>query len=531
MYIYVDLLLLAILTVTMVSLTKSKRGGERGLLSLRSSSSRTTSSSGSRQASGSGSGHKPGGQDGRTKKESTVVKPWANQPWPLIETLSMTQNITHPALHIANEITLIHNAMIRGLNSIYLQHYHVRQTQDIADLLFLTQSWSTWLLDHHQLKENIMLPGFEAALGVQAGTLTMSSTPNPPAVFMGSDMATSTKGKDKVSYGEEEEDTISFLLHRVYAYASATHKDPQAYNATTLEGLLFSLGQILVPHLTRQVRLLASMREMCLSSPIKKKEDDIPGPLPLPVAKIPKTMKMPAFISSVYITSYITLVIHVFNSIGADKYIVIIFPCVLAADGIVIFIPVCNYLATTATSSITSPEDKQQSHEHAQTTNSNGNDNDGDNKHASNDYPGAKNLDTIDRDAKDRLARARALLEADGRANKLTKVYAAVDAQAAVAIDHYVIPPMIVRLRDSTIMTSYSTSHSRTGSRSMGLGTGTGPGAGGGVGGGNKGDWPRLSVPAVHAIADKLSPRHEGAWRFLPCDVWGRPRELPFLGD
>ncbi|KAI0522013.1 hypothetical protein F5B22DRAFT_643594 [Xylaria bambusicola] len=525
----------------MVSLIKSRPGGERGLFALRSSSSRTTSSSGSRQASGSGSGQKPRGQDGRTKEEATVVKPWANQPWPLIETLSVMQNITHPALHIANEITLIHNAMIRGLNSIFLQHHHVRQTQDIADLLFLTQSWSTWLLDHHQLKENIMLPGFEAALGVPAGTLTMSTTPSPSVVSMRSDVATSVKGKDKVSYGEEEEDTISFLLHRIYAYASATHKDPQVYNATTLENLLVALGQVLVPHLTRQVGLLASMREMCLSPSIKKKEDDIPGPLPLPVAKIPKTMNMPLPLASNVMplsppsTSPPT-------SPSSSTFSTASAPTSTSSSSSPASSPPTASLSLFPSAAISRPPPPSALH-HRKTssnlttgsthkkTNSNGNENDDDIKHASNDHPGAKSLDTIDREAKNRLARARALLAADDRANKLTKVYAAADAQAATTIDHYVIPPMIVRLRDSTITTSYSAGHSRTGSRSMGLGIGTGPGTGGGVGGGNKGDWPRLSVPAVHAIADKLSPRHEGAWRFLPCDVWGRPRELPFLED
>ena len=46
-----------------------------------------------------------------------------------------------------------------------------------------------------------------------------------------------------------------------------------------------------------------------------------------------------------------------------------------------------------------------------------------------------------------------------------------------------------------------------------------------------RGAWPKLSVPALHAIADKLSVLHAGSWRFLPCDVWGRPRELEFLGE
>ncbi|KAJ8122658.1 hypothetical protein O1611_g9787 [Lasiodiplodia mahajangana] len=143
----------------MASLARA-RPNDQGLLTVKPSSPRAMPLGGHRQAGGSGS------QDMKARGEAVVVKPWADQPWPLIETPSRTQNITHPALHIANEIALIHNAMLRGLNAIYLQAPHVRKAQDVADLLFLTQSWSAWLLDHHNLKEGTMLPGFEAVLGV-----------------------------------------------------------------------------------------------------------------------------------------------------------------------------------------------------------------------------------------------------------------------------------------------------------------------------------------------------------------------------
>ena len=426
----------------------------------------------------------------------------------------------------------------------------MRQTKDIADLLFLTQSWSIWVLDHHQLKENIVLPRFEAALGVSAGTLTMSTAQRPSSI----DATTSTKGKDTVAYGEDEEDTISFLLHRVYAYASATHKNPEAYDAMTLENLLIALAQILVPHLTKQVGLLASMRDMCLGSSSKKKEKDIPEPLPLPMTKITKTTKTsssPGGIassmaplsppsaspptspsSSTFSTTSVPTSTSSSSSSPAHSPPTVslsLFPSAAIARPP----PPLHHRKTS--SSISSSHNKNSNSSKAYVNSGNDSDDDG-GKNVNKDHPGAKNLETIDREAKDRLARARALLEADERANKLTQIYAAAEAKAATSIDHFVIPPMIVRLRDATMAmhipspSSFSLSnHSRRGSRSMGVSTGMGGNSN--VGGGNKGDWPRFSVPAIHAIADKLSARHEGAWRFLPCDVWGRPRELPFLGD
>ncbi|KAI0536978.1 hypothetical protein GGR58DRAFT_371136 [Xylaria digitata] len=519
----------------MVSLIRA-RPGDRGLLAVKPSSPHAASSGGYRQASGSGSGNKgPGNQDGKAKGEIAALKPWADQPWPLIEVPSKTQHITHPALHIANEIAHIHNAMLRGLNSIYLQAPHVQQSQDIADLLFLTQSWSTWLLDHHHLKENTMLPGFEAALGVPAGTLTLpSSIPGPSTAPFHPDRDIITtvtmKGKEKDGDAEDEE-TISFLLHRVYAYASATHKDPQAYNAATLEGLLVALADVLVPHLTRQVGLLASMRELC-SGTSPTTTTDIPAPLPLPMVTITRTASNTAGPSTPPSTSPPA-------SPSSST-----FSCASAST--TSSSPPAHSPPSASLSLFPSTSTARQ-HKVSSSISENNN-----KTKTSDPELSGRNLDVIDTEAKDRLARARALLEADDRANKLTQVYASAEAQAAAAIDHFVVPPMIVRLRDATAI-SYSSSYSASfsalpspalsrtpsslslssvSSRGSRRGSkGFGGISAGGVGGGNKGDWPRLSVPAVHAVADKLSPRHEGAWRFLPCDVWGRPRELPFLGS
>ncbi|KAI0434428.1 hypothetical protein F5Y09DRAFT_252366 [Xylaria sp. FL1042] len=589
----------------MVSLTRPKVG-DRGLLTLKpSSSSRSASSSGNGRASGSG--NKAGSQDGKIKGKDTVVKPWANQPWPLIEVPSRSQNISHPALYIANEISHIHNAMLRGLNSIYLQTPHVRQEQDIADLLFLTQSWSTWLLDHHHLKENTMLPSFEAALGVSAGTLTLPSPSATSRITYGDTTTRTVKGKEKDGYrkeeggeerGEEEEETISFLLHRVYAYASATHKDPQAYNAATLQGLLSTLAETLVPHLTRQVGLLASMQEMCLGSfqaggntntntntKEVERDEEIPGPLPIPMVKITKTISSSSgatatnkiAASSPPSTSPPTSPSSSTFSIPSaptpasptsspphspPSVSLSLFPSTTTAST---SRPLPHHAKTSSSSSITSASAK------ISNTNKNKTNSDGNAKHtpdgSGGSSPVARSMSVIDRDAKARLARARALLEADDRANKLTQIHAAAEAQAAASMDPFIIPPMIVRLRDITITTTSTASaisspfsHSSSSSSSLsrvpsssslssnssrrgggmgmgiggnstgGVGIGVGAGAGVGAGLGNKGEWPRMSVPAVHAVADKLSPRHAGAWRFLPCDVWGRPRELPFLG-
>ncbi|KXJ92079.1 hypothetical protein Micbo1qcDRAFT_195031 [Microdochium bolleyi] len=80
---------------------------------------------------------------------------------------------------------------------------------------------------------------------------------------------------------------------------------------------------------------------------------------------------------------------------------------------------------------------------------------------------------------------------------RLLACWQATDAASSQVMDRFVVPPMMVRCRDVT----YESGH----------------------------DWPGLPVPSVHAIADRLSLPHKGAWRFLPCNVWGRPMELHAL--
>lgn len=87
--------------------------------------------------------------------------------------------------------------------------------------------------------------------------------------------------------------------------------------------------------------------------------------------------------------------------------------------------------------------------------------------------------------------------QGEARSVALLQSYQQLERELQSSTDHLIVPPMMIRLRDSTFE------------------------------GGS--DWPKLSVLAVHQIADRLSAAHAGAWRFLPCTVWGKPRPLPFF--
>lgn len=62
-------------------------------------------------------------------------------------------------------MALVHNALIRQLNSIYLQATGVKNAQDIADLLFYSRSFCQFLHDHHAAEETYFEPEIVAMSG------------------------------------------------------------------------------------------------------------------------------------------------------------------------------------------------------------------------------------------------------------------------------------------------------------------------------------------------------------------------------
>lgn len=66
-------------------------------------------------------------------------------------------------------MALLHNAILRGFNSIYLQAPHVKQT-DYADFIGYSLTWYTFVKKHHDDEEKGLFPKVEEAVG-QKGVL------------------------------------------------------------------------------------------------------------------------------------------------------------------------------------------------------------------------------------------------------------------------------------------------------------------------------------------------------------------------
>lgn len=55
----------------------------------------------------------------------------------------------------------VHNTLVRGLNSIYLQGPHVRSPTDIRDFLFFCAAWVKTIEHHHDTEERVLFPAIE----------------------------------------------------------------------------------------------------------------------------------------------------------------------------------------------------------------------------------------------------------------------------------------------------------------------------------------------------------------------------------
>ncbi len=70
------------------------------------------------------------------------MAPWADQPFALVPTTKMTNPKVSPEIAwVADDMANAHNAMIRALNSMYLQAPYVKKEADIHDLCLYAEFW------------------------------------------------------------------------------------------------------------------------------------------------------------------------------------------------------------------------------------------------------------------------------------------------------------------------------------------------------------------------------------------------------
>ncbi|KAH8723461.1 hypothetical protein GQ44DRAFT_570743, partial [Phaeosphaeriaceae sp. PMI808] len=86
---------------------------------------------------------------------------WADKPFELVPIPGQpgAPSCSNPGLlSVCIEMANVHNTLLRGLNSIYLQAPHVSQPVDIADLMLYTKAWAETVHVHHSHEESLFFP-------------------------------------------------------------------------------------------------------------------------------------------------------------------------------------------------------------------------------------------------------------------------------------------------------------------------------------------------------------------------------------
>ncbi len=173
--------------------------------------------------------------------ESKPSKPWADTPYPLVPTPSVTRPLktSHFSVHMATGMAHAHNTFIRALNAIYNQAPNVTNPTDIKDFLFYCNCWYQTVEHHHNQEETFLFPEIERIA-------------NKPGLMQ-----------------QNVEQHHAFLpgFYRFRDFSEQT--TPEKYDAKVLMGIMDDFAMILSKHLAEEVDTLLGLDD-CDERELKK---------------------------------------------------------------------------------------------------------------------------------------------------------------------------------------------------------------------------------------------------------------------
>ncbi|KAL1966602.1 hypothetical protein VTN77DRAFT_4013 [Rasamsonia byssochlamydoides] len=104
------------------------------------------------------------------EEQQTKLQPWADTPLPLVKTPMFETGKDDAFTKGASHMALIHNAILRGFNTIYLQAPHVKAA-DYADFIGYSLTWYNFVRKHHDEEEATLFPKVDELLGKKKGLL------------------------------------------------------------------------------------------------------------------------------------------------------------------------------------------------------------------------------------------------------------------------------------------------------------------------------------------------------------------------
>ncbi|KAJ9148895.1 Hemerythrin HHE cation binding domain-containing protein [Pleurostoma richardsiae] len=163
-----------------------------------------------------------------------VKKPWADGPFELIPTPSSLGDKPKGSQAIVPEMLIVHNFLLRGINSIYLQCVNVeRSPAVIPDFVNFAACWGSLLHEHHEAEETMMFPSMEKLAGV---TGLMDANVDQHRAFHGG-------------------------LEAYEGYLSSVKEGKEKYDGQKLRGLIDSFMPVLRQHLHDEIDTLVKLSQ------------------------------------------------------------------------------------------------------------------------------------------------------------------------------------------------------------------------------------------------------------------------------
>ena len=139
---------------------------------------------------------------------------------------------SHAAIDGATEMAHLHNCLLRGLNSVYLQAPKVSKESDVKDLLFYVTTWTKLLHHHHHEEETFFFPSLEK----------LAKDPN------------------LMQDSEREHREFAAALATLQRYAEET--DAEAYRWEDLKRVIDDLVPSLKKHLYNEIKVLQNLQHL-----------------------------------------------------------------------------------------------------------------------------------------------------------------------------------------------------------------------------------------------------------------------------
>ncbi|KAK4032003.1 hypothetical protein C8A01DRAFT_41560 [Parachaetomium inaequale] len=160
---------------------------------------------------------------------------YADHPFSLVPTplfLAEDSQATDVFDELASEMALVHNIIIRGLNSIYLQAPHIKPADEKSFGSYMV-NWYNLVHSHHNGEETMFFPAIERLTGVEG--------------LMDANI--------------EQHKAFHDGLDRCKAYADAVVAGKEKYEGSRVIEIIDDFGPALVKHLSDEIPTILGLRQ------------------------------------------------------------------------------------------------------------------------------------------------------------------------------------------------------------------------------------------------------------------------------